>query len=152
MDCVKFNIDAKYDSNNGKGFAGNIVRDSQGYLLTASSCRIFAISPLMAEALFLREAMVLASSLSVPKVMFESDNQILIEICRGNKQMGEIQAITKDIETLKLGFEHCGRDGNNVAHTIVDLVSKGELVGDWIRKRPGSQQSAIFIDMQGLWR
>lgn len=154
--CVKFNIDASCDTATGKGFASIIGRDDHGYLLSASMCQIFGVSPLMAEALGLREVVFLASSLSIPKVIFESDNQILIEICRGNTKRGEIQSIINDIEIIKMGFEYCGftwtrQDGNKVAHTILELASKGNLVGDWPQNPPEALRSSLVIDMHGLW-
>lgn len=45
---------------------------------------IFASTPLMAEATWLRETISLAYALSIPKVILESDCQTLIEACWGN--------------------------------------------------------------------
>lgn len=77
-------------------------------MLTASMKRIFAFSPLMAEAIGCREDLFLARSLSIPKAIFESDNQVLIETCRGNIQRGEITVIITDIKALRDEFEYCG--------------------------------------------
>lgn len=84
------------------------------------------------EAIGLREAFYLAHSLQIPEEIFESDNQVLVETCRGNIQRGETGTIIKDINAVKAEFESCGvawtgRDGNVVTHTIATLASHGKL-------------------------
>lgn len=126
-----------------------------GNMLTAAMRSIFAFSPLMAEAIGLREAFFLAQSLSIPKAIFEADNQVLVETCRGNTQRGEILSIINYIATLKEEFESCGvtwtsKDGNNAANTIAKLASLGKLLGDWLRKPPRDLRLAIATDAQAL--
>lgn len=76
---IKTNVDAVFNSTSGRGAYGIVCRDWQGNLLNPVVKKIVSSSPLTAEALGLREAMVLASNLSMPHVLFESDNQTLIE-------------------------------------------------------------------------
>lgn len=134
-----------------------ICRDESGKLLTATSKGIFAYTPLMAEALGLREAVSLARSLHIPKAIFESDNQIIIEACRGNTERGDIEPIVQEIQRMRSEFESCGitltkREGNIAAHTIASLAHKKKLMGDWIRKPPEDLREAIVKDKQALWR
>lgn len=53
---LKINCDAAFNQINGKGFASIVLRDERGYVLTMSSCKFFANSPLMAEALRIRQS------------------------------------------------------------------------------------------------
>lgn len=131
---IKINTDAAYSQRKGKGAIGVILRDSQGTCLTAMVKSISASSPLVAEAMGLREAMMLASNLFISSVVFESDNLNLIESCRRNQEKEEIRSILSDIKTLKNQFQRCGftwtpREGNEAAHCIATMVELGDLNG-----------------------
>lgn len=105
---VKINTDACFDANSRKGTVGIICRDEKGDVLTVMAKEIFAFSPLMAEALGLREVVSLARSLNISRVIFESDCQTLVEACRGNISRGEIRGIVKDINNMRTEFERSG--------------------------------------------
>lgn len=83
---VKINSDATFDLTTGKGFTGIVCRDEQGVILTAITRPFFALSPLIAEAISLRDAVSLACNLNLQTVILESDNKPLVEACRGNIQ------------------------------------------------------------------
>ncbi|KAJ1405313.1 Ribonuclease H superfamily [Sesbania bispinosa] len=74
-----------FRADSGFGATATIVRDCQGSLLTFSSSRIFASSPLEAEALAVRPALQLANNLQCHHVVYESDNLILVDASRDNK-------------------------------------------------------------------
>lgn len=69
--------------------------------------------------------------------MFENDSLELIQACRGDKKIGQIQAIVEDIWMLKTNFISCGftwifREGNQAAHLIAqqeDDVEQSSLLG-----------------------
>lgn len=118
--------------------------------------QIFASSTLVAEALGIREAVTLASNLTFHQVVFESDNQVVIEVCRGNCSRGEIRAIIEDINKIISSFAHCGftwfgREGNSVAHAIASLNRDALLGGNWIQNPPLDLRLALSADLQGLW-
>lgn len=105
---LKFNFDAAYNQSSGKCVARIVCRDEKGYIFTATYNHFFASSPLIAEAMSLREAMSLARNLNIPHAIFEEDNLLLIEACRGNQQREEIRGIIEDIKFFKLSFVDCG--------------------------------------------
>lgn len=154
---VKINIDAAFDQATGKGFAGIICRDNQGKLLTASSNRFYAFSPLVAEALSLREAASLADNFNLERVIFESDNKILIEVCKGRSIRKEIQGVVDDIISLSSNlqssdFTWIKREANHCAHTIAALARDNLLQGSWCLRPPALLRRAIVRDAQALWR
>ena len=57
-----------------------------------------------AEALALRQGLILAKSCFVEEILFESDNSVLIEACRGGQAKWEIAAIIDDIVRVKIEF------------------------------------------------
>ncbi|KAJ1410340.1 Ribonuclease H-like superfamily [Sesbania bispinosa] len=136
-DALKCNSNASWSTHGNHAALGVVVRDSNGYLLSGMSKRILAPSPMVAEALALREAMLLASNLQWPKCLFESDNLSLIKACRQEIQIGEIKGIIRDIIALKPNFQHCGflwtnRKGNEVAHLVATSTLHGSIPPNWV--------------------
>lgn len=154
---VKVNSDAAFEQSTGKGFTGIICRDNQGKFLTASSSRFFANSPLVAEAISLREAVSLAVNLNLQQVIFESDNQTLIEVCNRNTVRKEIEGIIEDIFSLRTEFHNSiftrtKREGNYCAHVIASLARDNLLHGSWLLRPPPLLRRALVTDMQALWK
>ncbi|KAJ1422669.1 Ribonuclease H-like superfamily [Sesbania bispinosa] len=135
-DILKCNTDASVPTQGSYAAIGLVVRDSHGYLVSGLSKKILAPSPLVAEALALREAMLLASNLQWKKCMFESDNLSLIKACRQELQIGEIEAITQDVLSLKANFHLCGflwtnQKGNEAAHLVARSTLNGSIPLNW---------------------
>lgn len=84
MEVVKINIDASFNVHSNKACAGVIARDFKGNILFGITKKLPTTSPLLIEALALREAVAVASSFRVTKVLFENDNLNLINACRGD--------------------------------------------------------------------
>lgn len=74
------------------------MRNKLGLLLAGSTSNIFANSPLVEEALALREDITVAANLNLSDVALESDSLELIKACKGEKSRGEIVVIASDIE------------------------------------------------------
>lgn len=109
---------------------------------------LFAISSIAAEALSLREAMKLAISLQLQRVIFEFDNPRLVNACRQETQIHEIQGVIDDTLQMKLGFQACGinwtkREGNGAAHELASLCAQGKLIGNWGALPPPSLRQII---------
>lgn len=99
VDYIKINSDAAFDASTGRGACGIICRDRYGRVLIMATHRIYANSPLVAEALCLREAMRLGQSLSIVNVVFEADNLPLVNACRTEVTNREIQGIVDDSQS-----------------------------------------------------
>lgn len=140
---IKINGDFALNKATGVGYIGLICRNERGGVLTASSKLIYANSPLVAEALGLCNATSLAKSLHLQQVILESDNQVLVEACRGHNHNGEIIGIVKHINETRStndtnSVTWIAREGNKAAHEISYLDSKGLLCGNWTTCPPGS--------------
>lgn len=151
----KINYDAAYNQRSGKAAIGVIIRDARGTCISALAKTTTSATPLMAEALGLREAMVLANKLFLSSVIFESNSLSLIETCRGKLVRSEIKNIINDVMKLKSQFQHCeftwtARRGNGVAHCIASLADQGELCGNWFSNPPERLRRAITFDTQNL--
>lgn len=88
-----------------------------------------------------REALRVVQNLNLRKVIFEADKLTLVDACRGNKEVREMQNILTDFQFINSSFEACGftwtkREGNVVVHEIASLRIKGALVGNWYAYPP----------------
>ncbi|KAG2331277.1 hypothetical protein Bca52824_002457 [Brassica carinata] len=87
-------------------------------------------SPLMAEALAMREAMVAAKRCSFTKVWFRTDSQELARAINSKSLSVELFGVLIDIEFLSSSFAFCFvffiRGNSNVA---ADLIAKSALHG-----------------------
>lgn len=72
---TKVNTDAAFSPSTGAGSTGVVVRDERGEILAAAARSYSSIADaLMAEALAVRDGVLLAVEQGVPKVILESDN------------------------------------------------------------------------------
>lgn len=79
---IKFNSDAQFKLGSGLGFSGIVGRNYMGKLVARCTSRFYAPSPLVAEALAFREAILFASSMGIPSILLESDCPDLVDACR----------------------------------------------------------------------
>lgn len=149
-----------------KAWAGIILRNEKGEILTGLTKVMHASSPLMAEALSFREAMSFAESMGLEQITVENDCLELIQACRDEISRGEISNIVKDIKVLKTRFQMVAftwiyREGNKAAHTVAHLAANGSLTSNWVWNPPrvlwevlqsekGSASSAGFPFDPGL--
>lgn len=150
------NSDVAFDKVTGVGWVAIICRAYKGSVLTTLAHRIFANSPLVAEALGLREAASLASKLHVDSIILESDNLSLVESCNGFKHNKEIKFLIEDINKLRSNILRnevtwVSRDGNKVAHEVALLASLDHLGVNWCSCPLNSLRSAIVEDCMCLW-
>lgn len=82
---IKINSDAHFNVGCGKGSTGIIARNNKGLMVAGCTSNFYAASPLVAEAIALREAINLAAILQIPSILLESDCLILVGVCRGER-------------------------------------------------------------------
>lgn len=109
-----------------------VARNNLGFVLTGCTSRLHAKSPLVAEALALREDILLASNFNVSRVVLESDLRNLIDSCRREKRFGEIELIIRDIVQMKeiftsYEFLWTNRRRNRVADCLAHLAASNTL-------------------------
>lgn len=133
---VKLNVDASFIKDSGKACTGIVGRNHKGEIITSLTRKTLAQTPLMAEAIALREAMSLAANLQIDYIVVESDSLDLIKTCRNEQEIGEIRHIYQDIRHLKQSFQKYAftwvhHSGNLLAHTIAKMHSRDILPTNW---------------------
>ncbi|XLU93939.1 hypothetical protein S245_008291, partial [Arachis hypogaea] len=134
---VKCNIDAAFLEVLSVGATTAVFRDHAGNLLTASNSKIAATSSLAAEALAVREALIIAKNFQLERVIFESDSGIFIQALKSKATIADIQVILDDILDLARNISNCGftwvpREGNALAHEVAKLTANGSLHQNWL--------------------
>lgn len=150
---LKCNTDAAFSPLTRKASGAFIFRDELGNVSCGSARKIYAHSPLAAEANILREAVNCAHNLDQKKVVFESDNKPLIEACNGERQIGEISSFVQDIGHWRTAFPEwffswTPREGNVVAHAIAQLEMASNLPPLWLWCPPPALLSLLQQDMR----
>lgn len=117
-------------------------------MITGFTGKVFATSPLVAEAMALREAISLAANLSIENVLLESDSLDLINACRGETEIGEIRNIVQDVKHMRMSFRKCGftwihRSGNNLGHTLAQKVQRNLIPPSWTQILPQDIQQIL---------
>lgn len=151
---LKINCDASFNKVQKKGHAGIIIRGDSGEFISGLTKQIWANSPLVAEALALREALFLAANLGLQEVTFEGDSLDLIKACRREVSRREIHNILQDIWDMKRRFRKCGftwvsRQGNKAAHLAASLADRGVLPVNWCLCLPFALKEVILEDFSG---
>ncbi|KAF7844152.1 reverse transcriptase [Senna tora] len=96
----KYNSDAALVDSSHLCATSFIIFDDHGFILTGSVSKFWAFSPLIAEALALREAINACASLDLENVNFEYDCKLLINALLGTSVQWEIAPIVFDIRSL----------------------------------------------------
>ncbi|KAL4293355.1 hypothetical protein AHAS_Ahas18G0119800 [Arachis hypogaea] len=154
---IKCNVDAAFDKASSTGATAAVFRDHNGTLLSGINSSIVATSPLAAEALAVRAALILSRNFQMQKVIIESDNQMLIQALKLHATIVEIQVILQDILHLVRGIPNCGftwvpREANSLAHEVAKLTGHGTLSQNWIMHRPLSIRNILRGDQLAISR
>jgi ribonuclease HI len=151
---VKLNVDAAFSLEDQVGASGAIIRDSHGGFLAANSIFIRHVtSAAMAEALAMRNGLLLANTRGFSAVEAESDSSEVIQYCSGNERFwNEATAIYADIVTQagyigNVEFKKCGRDMNKVAHEIAWECFSTRLSCNWVDEPPSFLAQALLDDV-----
>lgn len=138
---LKLNVDAAFNQSTGKGAVAVVIRDEGGVRLLTHSRRISAPSPLVAESIAAREALILALNLDLDNILVESDNLGLVNCICKHKSEWSIAPVLQDIQSLKSQFRSCiftwtAREGNSQAHDLAQAAMAGAQAV-WMRRGEG---------------
>jgi ribonuclease HI len=122
---VKLNVDASFDPISGSGGTGAIIRDNHGMFISGCNRTLpyIADAP-TAEAMALRDGLLLAGQIGCNKLMVESDCLEVIQTMQdGGFSSGAAAAIYEECCFLCRGFtsvsfSHCAREANSAAHSL----------------------------------
>lgn len=92
----------------------------------------------------------------MPNVMFEYDNQVLIDACKGKTVKEEIRGIVLDITDPSKSFHVCDftwmkHEGNEAAHVVAALMRDGILSGNRIAHPPQAFRASLVKDKMALF-
>lgn len=132
-----------------------MARDYKGDLVCGFTKKFPATSPLVAEALALREAVAIAVNLNMQKVIFESDCLELVRAYRKEIGIGVLANIIQDITQMAgslrwHGFTRTAKEGNCVAHQIAKLNLRNLLPIHWRWNMPISLHSCFLKDKRSI--
>lgn len=155
LDVIKINSDAGFNEQTKVRSAGIIARNHEGEVVFGITKRFPATSPLMAEALALREAASVAVNFGLSRVVLESDCLELIRCCRREIRKGEVLNVIEDTIGFANTLPACGflwvpREGNKVANLLAQLSARGSLPLHWRWHHPPALQVALQHDKQGI--
>lgn len=127
---------------------GIIIRDKKGILRGGHTKKFPAFSPVIVEALAVREALALASNCDIGRAIVETDCR---ELVQAKKKIREIMSIVQDILSFKhanpsLGVTWTPREGNLAAYHVALLSSRNVLPLNWIFDPPSSLQRIFEQD------
>ncbi|XP_052116440.1 uncharacterized protein LOC127746613 [Arachis duranensis] len=105
---VKCNIDAAFVEVHFGGAKIVVLRDHTENLLTGSNSKIVATSPFAAEALAVREVLLMAKNFQLERIIIKSDSLILIQALKSQALIVEIQVFLDDISDLSRSISNCG--------------------------------------------
>jgi ribonuclease HI len=83
---VKINVDAAFSADLAEGAVGAVARDYQGHFIAAASRHLPHVSSVaMAEAIAMKEGLVLANRLGCNSVVADSDSIETVQACSGEE-------------------------------------------------------------------
>lgn len=132
---VLVSVDAAYSLSTKSGAGAFLFRNHWGVLIDGHSFSLEADSALAAEALTLRAAMLRAKELQFSEVLFETDCETLVSVCRKLSKAWEVEVICNDIQEYMSSFSKVqvvkiSRLQNGAAHWVAAKRVKGLLSSD----------------------
>ena len=137
------NVDASYNQDRGIGSTGAVIRDFSGSFIAAAARFIEHVQDApMAEAMALKEGLLLAQQIGCNRLMIQSD---CLEVVETMKQDGisatailnrydECSQLWQDY--VSISIEHCNREANKVAHEVARLVMASSYRVDEVSYKP----------------
>ncbi|XP_009107743.1 uncharacterized protein LOC103833410 [Brassica rapa] len=123
VEVVLCNTDAAWSVSKQAGLGWCFEKTTQGFYSEGSKAINHISSPLMAEALAMREALQEANRTSLLNVWFRTDSQELARAINSKSYPVELFGVLMDIEFLSLSFSYIcfsfiGREHNGMADSI----------------------------------
>jgi ribonuclease HI len=132
----KLNFDGSvYNGGSARASIGGVIRDSAGRVVVSFAEKTEHSTVGVVEARALRRGLLLARELGLDRVVAEGDDQVLVQLLRGEETQTRIPvAMQEEIVSLLRGFRgrdvrHVYREGNSVAHTLCHQAY--EYAGVW---------------------
>lgn len=123
QDTIVWNSDAAWSRDSNTTWLGWISSSGVTHPISGTKSYLNVASPLLAEALALREDVAAAISLSANNVWFKSDLQELVKALHSRLYPMELYGVLMDVECLSRSFDFISfssvpRDQNSVADRL----------------------------------
>jgi len=148
------NVDASYNQDRGIGSTGAVIRDSSGSFIAAAARFIEHVQDApMAEAMALREGLLLVQQIGCSRLMIQSD---CLEVVETMKQDGISATASAPVydecvqlwqDFVSISIEHCNREVNKVAHEVARLAMASKLSCNWVDELPSFILEALVNDI-----
>jgi ribonuclease HI len=152
----KLNIDACFFPN-GSGSTAAIIRNDHGEMIGGGTWPLMNIlSPAFAEAMALKNGMLLLENIGCSPVVVESDSMELITACNGVIELwSPYSAVLADCFQIarrigRISFQHCPREANMTAHNQARLSFDSNFFCIWDNDPPPSVLSDVLNDVTVL--
>jgi ribonuclease HI len=151
---LKLNVDAAFYEDSRSGSFGAVIRDFQGNFVGAKCGLIPSVaSASMAEAMAMREGLVLANSMGINRLIADSDSMKTVEACTGEERWWNESAafyadcidLSSSIGTVK--FNYCSREANQVAHELAKFSFLNALSCSWVDEPPSFLLGSLLNDV-----
>ncbi|KAK1618623.1 hypothetical protein QYE76_024140 [Lolium multiflorum] len=148
MGWTKLNADGAFSAKDGSGGCGVVMRDHNGRFLVGASHFFHSSSdPERAELLACKQALVMARSKGLTKMVLETDCLGVVAKIRSNNMDRSIHGpLVEEIKSLLKDFadhsvRHVRRTGNKVAHSLARFGCENKCYGSgqappWIAPPP----------------
>jgi ribonuclease HI len=140
---IKLNVDASFYRDSNAGTVGMVLRDFEGKFIAARmKCLPHVGSASMAEAIAMKEGLILANEIGCNKILVESDSTEVIEACLGDhewsNELAAIYANCVDLVTSigMFSFMHCLREANKVDHSLAKECLSSVVDCNWVDEPP----------------
>jgi ribonuclease HI len=152
----KLNIDACFFPN-GSGATAAVIRNSHGEAIGGGTWPLANIlSPASAEAMAMKNGMMLLENIGCSPVVVESDSLDLITACNGEIELwSPYSAILADCFQIarrigRISFQHCPREANKTAHNQARLSFESNSFSIWDSDPPSSVLTDVLNDVTVL--
>ncbi|KAF2606193.1 hypothetical protein F2Q68_00043422, partial [Brassica cretica] len=130
-DCVRVRSDAAWHETKKVAGIGWTTED-RSRLSSFSLPERFVNSPLLAEGLALRAAILHCRELAIPRIRCESDSSQLVKALTEDGSFAELYGVVADIKSISSSFEFVfftwiSRESNRVADSLAKQVLSAEL-------------------------
>jgi ribonuclease HI len=151
---VKLNVDASFHENEAAGAVGAIIRDYQGQFVAASMKYIPHVSSVsMAEAIAMREGLILANRRGFSSIIAESDSIDTIDACKGGETWwtGSAAILADCMDQVasigNVSFVHCPQEANKTAHELARVCFTDKNSCNWDDEPPSFLLGPLINDV-----
>lgn len=149
---LKLNVDAAVKANSCRAAVAVVVRDSNGAMLTGTTCRFYCNSVMRAEAEAMLEAVNFAITLGIKDPIFEGDNLLVVKACNGISSYWQASPVLDTIFSLlpnfsSFTFTWVPRQGNMVADLVAGMALNLSLPLIWSWIPPVKIRAVVLNDL-----